>query len=227
MRGVFITGTDTNVGKTYVATLLAAQLVKNGIKVVPRKPIESGCQNKHGELIPADASALKQAAAYDDGLSEVCAYRFRAALSPVRAAHMENQNVTIKQLNQACKYTDDGFVLTEGAGGFYSPLADDGLNADLAEALQLPVLLVANDRLGCINQILLTAEAISNRGLTLAAVVLNSRDQQENNSMNNAEDLREYIDAPIFTLAHAEKNKEVIEDLSNHLQSLQTKKPRA
>ena len=220
MRGIFVTGTDTDVGKTYVATLLAAQLVKNGIKVIPKKPIESGCQKKNGGLIPADASALKHAAAYGGDLSDVCAYRFKAALSPVRAAHLESQKITIEQLDQACKYTEDGFVLVEGAGGFYSPLAADGLNADLAEALQLPVLLVANDRLGCINQILLTAEAIAKRGLKLAAVVLNTKDQQNNLDMNNADDLREYIDSPIYSLAHAQNNDDVIEDLGNYLQTL-------
>ena len=220
MHGIFVTGTDTDVGKTYVATLLAAQLVKNGIRVIPRKPVESGCQNSDGELIPADASALKRAAAYVGDLSEVCAYRFEAALSPVRAAHLENQTITIEQLDQTCKYTGDGFLLVEGAGGFYSPLADDGLNADLAEALHLPVLLVANDRLGCINQILLTAEAISNHGLQLAAVVLNAKAPQENDDMNNAEDLRGYIDAPIYTFAHAQDNDKTIKDLSSYLQSL-------
>ena len=220
MHGVFVTGTDTDVGKTYVATLLAAQLVKSGIKVIPKKPIESGCQDGDGELIPADATALKQAAAYEADLSDVCAYRFEAALSPVRAARMENQKITIEQLDQACKYSGDGFVLVEGAGGFYSPLADDGLNADLAGALQLPVLLVANDRLGCINQILLTAESISNRGLKLAAVVLNAKEPQDNSEMNNAEDLREFIDAPIYSLAHAQNNDDTIEHLSHYLQSL-------
>ncbi len=220
MRGVFVTGTDTDVGKTYVATLLAAQLVKNSIKVIPKKPIESGCQNKDGKLIPADASSLKKASAYEGDLSDVCAYRFEAALSPVRAARMDHQKITIEQLDQACKYTGDGFVLVEGAGGFYSPLADDGLNADLAEALKFPVLLVANDRLGCINQILLTAEAISNRGLKLAAVALNAKDQQSNLDMNNAEDLREFIDAPVYTIAHEQNNDKTIKDLSNYLQSL-------
>ena len=220
MRGVFVTGTDTDVGKTYVATLLAAQWVKNGTKIIPKKPVESGCQNKDGELIPADASALKRAAAYNGGLSDVCAYRFEAALSPVRAAHLENQTITIEQLDQACKYAGDDFVLVEGAGGFYSPLASDGLNADLAESLQLPVLLVANDKLGCINQILLTTEAIANRGLKLAAVILNAKEPQENSEMNNAEDLQRYIDTPIYTIAHAQNNNDVIEDLGNYLQSL-------
>ena len=137
-----------------------------------------------------------------------------------RHCHRYAQKITIEQLDQACKYSGDGFVLVEGAGGFYSPLADDGLNADLAGALQLPVLLVANDRLGCINQILLTAESISNRGLKLAAVVLNAKEPQDNSEMNNAEDLREFIDAPIYSLAHAQNNDDTIEHLSHYLQSL-------
>ncbi|MCW8830662.1 MAG: dethiobiotin synthase [Gammaproteobacteria bacterium] len=219
MRGIFITGTDTDVGKTYVATLLAEQLVKNGIRVIPRKPVESGCQNNNGELIPEDASALKQAAAYAGDLSDICRFRFEAALSPVRAARMENQTVTIAQLQQACKHCGNGFLLVEGAGGFYSPLASDGLNADLAVAIQLPVLLVANDRLGCINQILLTAEAISNRGLKLAAVILNAKDQPSNLDMNNAKDLHDLIDTPIYTLAHTQNNEVPIKDLARYLQS--------
>ncbi|MES0327929.1 MAG: dethiobiotin synthase [Gammaproteobacteria bacterium] len=221
MRGIFVSGTDTDVGKTFVATLLAKQLTANGLTVIPRKPIESGCQRINGELLPADASALKSAAAYAGDLADVCPYRFEPALSPVRAASMDKQKITIEQLSDACKHTSEaGFLLVEGAGGFYSPLAEDGLNADLAEALQLPVLLVANDKLGCINQILLTVEAISNRGLKLAAVVLNAKDPQNNLDMNNAEDLREHIDTPIYTIAYAQSNDATLENLSQYIQTL-------
>ena len=221
MRGIFITGTDTDVGKTFVATLLAKQLTANGLTIIPRKPIESGCQRKNGELLPADAIALKSAANYVGDLSKVCPYRFEPALSPVRAASMDNQKITIEQLGDACKYsTGDGFLLVEGAGGFYSPLAEDGLNADLAEALQLPVLLVANDRLGCLNQILLTVEAISNRGLKLAAVVLNNKQAENDLAMNNAEDLSGHIRTPIYTIAYAQSNDATLENLSQYLQTL-------
>lgn len=221
MRGIFVTGTDTDVGKTYVATLLASQLTANGFKVVPRKPIESGCQSKDGELIPADASALKTAANYHGDLLEVCPYRFEPALSPVRAAQLTEQTVTIEQLSHACTHnTNNDFVIVEGAGGFYSPLAEDGLNADLAETLQLPLILVASDKLGCINQILLTAEAIANRGLKLAAVVLNKKEQTSNYDMNNADDLRVHITAPIYTITHKESNETTLANLSKYLQSL-------
>lgn len=81
MQGVFITGTSTNVGKTYIAVLLARQLTQQGIRVIPRKPIESGCVKQGDELIPQDATALKEAAAYPGALSEVCPYRFEPPVS--------------------------------------------------------------------------------------------------------------------------------------------------
>lgn len=201
MQGVFITGTSTHVGKTYIAALLAKQLTTQGITVIPRKPVESGCIAEGDELIPQDAMALKQAAGYEGALSEICPYRFQPPISPVRAAQLVNKVVTTEQLVNICLHgSEQGFVVVEGAGGFYSPLAEDGLNADLAMALQLPVLLVATDELGCLNQVLLNAEAIKLRGLKLAGVVLNSAEESHNEHMDNAADLRGSLDCPVYSL---------------------------
>lgn len=200
MKGVFITGTSTEVGKTFVAVGIAKALTKRNITVIPRKPIESGCVKQDGELIPQDASALKEAAQYEGPLSEVCPYRFEPPISPVRAAHLANRILTTEQLVNIClNGSEKGFVLVEGAGGFYSPLAENGLNADLAVALQLPVLLVADDRLGVISQVLLNVEAIQMRGLQLAGVVLNSLSDEQNDHMDNTADLRERLDCPVFS----------------------------
>lgn len=221
MHGIFVTGTDTDVGKTYVCCLLAKQFTSDGLLVIPKKPVESGCRNHNNELLPADAIALKNAASYTGNLNDICQYKFEAALSPVRAANIENQSLTIEQLKTACKPSDTGdFILIEGAGGFYSPIAFDGLNADLAESLALPVLLVAEDRLGCINHILLTTEAISNRGLKLAAIVLNNKGPANNDGMDNAKDLSGLTDAPVYSLGHMENNQKQIEPLSHYLRSL-------
>lgn len=200
MKGVFITGTSTEVGKTFVAVAIAKALTKRNITVIPRKPIESGCVKQDGELIPQDASALKEAAQYEGSLSEVCPYRFEPPISPVRAAHLANRILTTEQLVNIClNGSENGFVLVEGAGGFYSPLAENGLNADLAVALQLPVLLVADDRLGALSQVLLNVEAIQMRGLQLAGVVLNSLSDKQSDHMDNTADLRERLDCPVFT----------------------------
>ena len=200
MQGVFITGTSTDVGKTFIATEIARQLCQRDITVIPKKPVESGCIKQGDELIPQDASALKEAANYQGPLSDVCPYCFEPAISPVRAAHLANKILTTEQLVSTClQGSEEGFLLVEGAGGFYSPLAENGLNADLAVGLQLPVLLVADDRLGVLNQVLLNAEAIQLRGLQLAAVVLNQLDDDRNEHMDNSADLREWLDCPVFT----------------------------
>ena len=205
MQGVFITGTDTNIGKTYIATLLARQLQRQGINVIPRKPVESGCIREGNELIPADAVALKNAAGYSGSLAQVCPYRFEPAISPLRAAHFAKQALMTEKVAQVCTSGVDAnndFLLVEGAGGFYSPLCEDGLNADLAQALDLPVLLVAEDKVGCINHVLLNVQAIKTRELKVLAVVLNQTASYDDHSqMNNKEDLSDLLSCPIFTQA--------------------------
>ena len=200
MQGVFITGTNTEVGKTFVGVGIARALTQRDIKVIPRKPIESGCTKQGDALIPQDALALMEAANYQGSLFEVCPYRFEPPISPVRAAHLADKILTIEQLVNIClQGSEAGFLLVEGAGGFYSPLAEDGLNADLAVALHLPVLLVADDRLGVLSQVLLNVEVIKMRGLQLAGVVLNAVNENQNAHMDNSADLRERLDCPVFS----------------------------
>jgi dethiobiotin synthetase len=199
MHGVFITGTDTGVGKTRIGVLLAKALCKKNIRVIPRKPVESGCKTISGALIPADALALKQATGYEGELREVCPYRFSQPVSPVRAASLSNAQLTTGQLVNACQHDDEeGFTLVEGAGGLYSPLTEDGLNADLAMALKLPVLLVAEDKLGVLNQVLLNIEALDMCGLSLVGIVLNNLDNNRDRHMDNAADLRARLDCAVF-----------------------------
>jgi dethiobiotin synthetase len=213
MQGVFIIGTSTDVGKTFVGVAIARALTRRKIKVIPRKPIESGCTRHGEELIPLDATALKEAADYQGPLSEVCPYRFEPPVSPVRAAQLANRILSTEQLLSIClQGSEDGFLLVEGAGGFYSPLAENGLNADLAVALQLPVLLVADDRLGVINQVLLNAEAMQMRGLHLTAVVLNQLDKERDDYMDNSADLRERLDCPVFTIPYTEDERTDVPD---------------
>ena len=199
MQGIFISGTSTDVGKTHTAVLLSKALRKKNINVIPRKPVESGCQLVDGELVPADAKALLKAARYDGNLAEVCPYRYQPPISPARAARLANRTLTTDELVKACVHdSENAFTLVEGAGGFYSPLTEDGLNADLAMALQLPVLLVAENTLGVLNQVLLNVEAIRMRGLRLMGVVLNQRVDRQDGPMDNAADLRERLNCAVY-----------------------------
>lgn len=203
-RGLFITGTDTGVGKTHITCLLAQQLLGAGFIPVPRKPVESGCSpDAGGQLIAADARALMQACQYPQPQSVVCPYPLQAAISPAEAARLQGEKISLAQLQQACALTDNEQqnpgtrLLVEGAGGFYSPLCEDGLNADLAQRLELPVLLVAEDKLGCINHILLSLQAIESRGLEVFAVVLNQINPASS-AMNNAAELSQLISQPLI-----------------------------
>lgn len=204
LSGLFITGTDTGVGKTRVGVGVARSLVQRGWRVRVRKPVESGCGKRSGALLAADAEALREAAGGIEPLAQICPYRFAAPLAPPRAAALEGRTLGLVQLVDACHAGVEAgdFLLVEGAGGFLSPLAEDALNADLALALALPILLVAEDRLGAIHQALASAEAIERRGLRLAAVVLNAAHAIPDPRLDNAGDLTGHLDVPVLSLAH-------------------------
>ncbi len=202
-KGIFITGTDTGAGKTYVGTQLVAVLHDRGVNAVPRKPVESGCRRMNGELVPQDAHQYYEAANRKFTLEAICPFRFEPAISPQRAARLAGQSVYLDDIAAHClQGTDrDDFLVVEGAGGFYSPLCEDGMNSGLAKKLGLPVLLVAQDRLGCINHILLTIEAIHQQGLSACAVILSQQKTLDDLKMDNREDLTALLDVPVFAIS--------------------------
>jgi len=200
-RGLFVTGTDTGVGKTQIAAALANLLAARNLVVRPRKPVESGCRRrKGGRLVPEDARTLQVAARTDESLARICPYPMEPALSPERAAVLSGNALILDDVQAACLkgVADTDFLLVEGAGGFYSPLASGALNADLAAALSLPVLLVTADRLGTIGHTLMAVEAIKRRGLTLAGVVLNRLALHGDPLMDNAIDLSCWLGQPVI-----------------------------
>lgn len=205
-RGLFVTGTDTGVGKTRISATLAHFISNRGLVVRPRKPVESGCLRDEGGLIPADAAALQAAAGSDELLARICSYRFESALSPERAAALADKSLTLGDVIAVCRQgvAESDFLLVEGAGGFYSPLASGVLNATLAIALSLPVLLVVPDRLGAINQTLLAVEAITRRGLTLAGVILNQVAADIDPHMDNATELSRWLGEPVLAIGYYE-----------------------
>jgi len=200
MPGLFVTGTDTEVGKTWVSAALIKGFVQQGYQVIPRKPVASGCIWQQGQLISEDALQLQQALVaagqIPPPLAQICPYLFEPAISPARAISQSTdpqlKSLRLNDLEQAClahwpTSTAQTLLLVEGAGGFYSPLAPDGLNADLAQRLNLPIVLVVANRLGCLNQALLSLAAIAERKLPLHAIVLN--DITSDADINNLRDL--------------------------------------
>jgi len=203
-NGYFITGSDTDVGKTYVACEIVRQLCQLGIGIETRKPAESGCKlSASGDLATHDAAALQAANGNREKIERITPYRYRAALAPHRAARLEQREIYLESLVDACSRDDmEHRLIVEGAGGFYSPLAENGLNADLASALQLPVIIVVNNRIGAVNQSLMTLQAVESRQLRVAAIVLNQAATTIDDAMDNASDVKSYCDVPLFCCAH-------------------------
>ena len=201
MKTVFITGNDTGVGKTHVGSMLVKALNKNGLDCMPGKPVESGCRLVGGACLPEDALSYFKACAEKYSLDEICPYRYQPPISPERAMRLAKQTVSIKDLVKACQTdTKKDILFIEGAGGFYSPLCSDGLNADLAQKLKSDLILVIKDRLGCINQALLSIAAIESRKLNLLALVLNQHRRHEESSMDNLEDLQMRLATPVIAM---------------------------
>lgn len=194
-RGLFITGTGTEVGKTYVASLLAQTLYQQGIRVGVYKPVASGCSvGAHGDLIADDARILWEAAGKPGSLEAVCPQKFQAALAPHRAAEAAGQVVDQKRLREGLGFWADqcDVVLIEGAGGLMSPLSQHDYNADLAQEFGYPLVVVAPNRLGVINdvlQTLITATTFQN-GLPVAGIVLNHLEgEQDLSAATNRQEL--------------------------------------
>lgn len=171
MKGLLITGTDTGVGKTVVSCAILELLRRRGLRPAPFKPCESGCEQDR----PEDALAMRDAAGSEDPIDEVCPYRLRLPLGPAAAAEAEGTSIDLERLLSAYARLTEGYrpAVVESAGGLLVPLAPALNFADLAERLDLPVLVVARDALGTLNHTALTVEALRRRGLHVAAVVLN------------------------------------------------------
>jgi len=186
-RGIFVTGTDTGVGKTIVAAALARLLSMNGINVGVMKPVTSGCREKNGLLISDDALLLCRAAGipYSEDLAP---YRLREAIAPAVAARVEGVRIDFSYIKTAYERlaASCDYIIVEGAGGLMVPLSGGLLIADLARELGLPLLVVARPGLGTINHSVLTCFAAKQMGLTVAGVIINGMPENPGLAEQNA-----------------------------------------
>ena len=201
MRGVFVTGTDTEVGKTFASAVLIAALRARGLRVFPFKPVAAGATRVGERWINEDTQALLAAAGLDETSSaRVTPVLLREPMAPHIAAAREGVNIDVRALHAALLEGAAGsdFCVVEGVGGFCVPLDEVHDTAGLARDFALPVILVAGMRLGCLNHALLTAQAVRATGLPLAGWIANELHPAMNGLDENVATLERRLGAPLL-----------------------------
>lgn len=196
----FVTGTDTDVGKTVATAQLLRGFVAAGLSAVGMKPVAAGCEWRNGRLWNSDVAAHAAASNISAPAHLACPYLFEAPISPHLAASDKGQVLDLDLMVSAAKQlqTLADVVLVEGAGGWYAPLSEDASMADLAKRLQVPVILVVGMRLGCLNHAMLSAEAILAAGLPLAGWIANQVDSEMPRYADNVQYLQTHLPAPLL-----------------------------
>ncbi len=196
----FVTGTDTEIGKTLVASALVYLQAQRGYRVAAMKPIAAGTEWRNGRWCNDDVDTLAACALVELPQQITTPYLFKAAAAPHIAASLEDvlidRSHILSCFEQARAQSEA--VVVEGVGGFCVPLNDSYDTADMAKDLNLPVILVVGMRLGCINQALLTSEAIAKRGLQLMGWVANRVDEQMLYAQENIQAIAQRIHAPLL-----------------------------
>ncbi len=174
--GLIVTGTDTGVGKTVVAALLASCMLRRGFDVGVMKPLSSGCNDADGKLVSPDALFLREKLGLDDPLELINPIRYREPLAPAMAARLEGREVDLELLQSAYESLRERheLLLVEGIGGLLVPLKDDFTFLDLARRWNLPVIVVARPGLGTINHTALTVRCARSDGLRVVGFVFNA-----------------------------------------------------
>ncbi len=201
----FITGTDTDCGKTQISLALIQHCVHQGLKTVGMKPVAAGAHTRTGSLRNDDALALLTASNLDPPYELVNPYCFEPAIAPHIAAQRANDPIRFDVIEAAFEVlsSQSEALIVEGAGGWRAPLNDTQDMADLCIQLQLPVILVADVRLGWINHTLLSVESIMQRGIELAGWIANQRSPEMPCLQENIEALEQRIPAPLLgTVPH-------------------------
>jgi dethiobiotin synthetase len=213
-KAFFITGTDTNVGKTLVSAGLLLAAKQKGLTTLGLKPVAAGCEKTEQGLRNADALLLHSLTTQALYYEQINPIALEAAIAPHIAAQHEKRNISVDRLMGMCRgvMSDAEFTVIEGAGGWRVPINPRETMADLAKELQVPVILVVGVRLGCINHALLSFEAIVRDGLSVAGWVANCIDEHMPVQQENIDSLCMRLPVPCLGVVPfmAEPNVDVI-----------------
>lgn len=223
MKGIFITGTDTGVGKTIAAAALARLLHKRGMNVGVMKPVTSGCREESSRLFSEDAELLAWGAGLSGVDADVAPYLLRQPIAPAEAASREGVRIEFEIIGEAFArlVSRYDFVIVEGAGGLMVPLVDGLLIADLVNYLSLPLLVVSRPNLGTVNQTLLTCFVAKQLEIKVSGVVINNYPERPGIAEQSAPTLIASLSgAPflgIFPHQEGIGPREIVAGLATHL----------
>jgi len=200
-KGYFVTGTDTEVGKTLVSGALILKLREAGLVTLGFKPVAAGCyQDAQGKMFNEDIETLRLASSLESGQLELCPYLLERAAAPHLAAEEQQVQINLDTIanayQQLSKYGEG--VIVEGSGGFLIPINAKEDLGHLAQRLDLPIILVVGMKLGCINHALLTCEAIKSRQLKIAGWIANTLVTEMPLLHENIQTLMSKIPAPFL-----------------------------
>lgn len=210
-KGIFITATDTGVGKTAVSSILVRCLIKKGLKVGGMKPLETGClkiidKNGNEFLNPYDGIFLKEMACMDEPIDLVTPFRFELPLAPMVASELEKRPITVEKIFDTYRLLEEkyDFMVVEGVGGLLVPITRKEkkiyLVSDLIKDLNLPVLIVSRPTLGTINHTLLTVDYLIRQGIKVKGILINYNKPPENTiaEKTNPDVLKEMMTVPVI-----------------------------
>ena len=198
MKRWFITGTDTEIGKTRVASALIRQLVAEGHRVAGMKPVASGCENTHAGLRNDDALSLMAASNVTLPYETVNPFAYEPAIAPHIAAREAGRSIDISRISGLAKTIEADYLIIEGVGGWCVPLGDNIMLAELAKATADEVIIVVGMRLGCINHGLLTSAQVERDGLKLKGWVANHVDPGMHVQSENVATLHTLMPCPFL-----------------------------
>jgi len=206
---IFISGTNTEVGKTFITVNIIKLLQSKGYLVNPYKPVETGCKKRLSRLVPSDSSLFHKAIEERLSLDQINPYRFIQPISPATAIKLSNKRITISNyLSKFKSLPRCDFSVIEGAGGLFSPLALDGFNIDLIKKVKAPTILVAKDEIGVINNVMLSLNILRQYKIKVLAVILNRIDKVQPTGMNNYKEIGALVKTPLIQILNKSRNNQ-------------------
>ena len=206
---IFISGTNTEVGKTFITVNIIKLLQSKGYLVNPYKPVETGCRKRLSTLVPNDSTLFHKAIEERVSLDKINPYRFLEAISPATAIKLSKKRITINNyLTKFKSLPNCDFSVIEGAGGILSPLASNGFNIDLIKKIKAPTILVAKDEIGVINNVMLSLNMLKQYKIKVLAVILNRIEKVQPAGMNNYKEIGALVKTPLVQILNKSRNNQ-------------------